>query len=172
MDRTEKEALVASMHKVFEDAAMVVVTHYSGMTVAQLTDLRFQMRDAGASFKVTKNRLTRLALEGTKYEGISDLFKGPTAIAFSADPVAPAKVVSNFAKGNDKLRILGGALGEKRLDGAGVKALAELPSLDQSRARIIGLLNAPAGRLVGVLAAPAAQVARVIGAHSRQDAAA
>ena len=172
MDRSQKEALVASMHSVFEDAAMVVVTHYSGLTVADMTNLRFRMLEAGASFKVTKNRLTRLALAGTKFEGIADLFTGPTAIAYSADPVAPAKVVTDFAKGNDKLMIVGGALGEKQLDEAGVRALASLPSLDESRAKLVGLLQTPASRLVGVLGAPGGQVARVINAYSQKDAAA
>ena len=172
MDRSQKEALVASMHSVFEDAAIVVVTHYSGLTVAQMTNLRFRMLEAGASFKVTKNRLTRLALAGTKFEGIADLFTGPTAIAYSADPVAPAKVVTDFAKGNEKLVIVGGALGEKQLDEAGVKALASLPSLDESRAKLVGLLQTPASRLVGVLGAPGGQIARVINAYSQKDAAA
>ena len=172
MDRSQKEALVASMHSVFEDAAIVVVTHYSGLTVAQMTNLRFRMLEAGASFKVTKNRLTRLALAGTKFEGIADLFTGPTAIAYSADPVAPARVVTDFAKGNEKLVIVGGALGEKQLDEAGVKALASLPSLDESRAKLVGLLQTPASRLVGVLGAPGGQIARVINAYSQKDAAA
>lgn len=172
MDRSQKEALVASMHSVFEDAAMVVVTHYSGLTVSELTTLRFRMFEAGASFKVTKNRLTRLALKGTKFEGISDLFVGPTAIAYSSDAVAAAKVVSDFAKGNDKLKILGGALGEKKFDEAGVRALANLPSLEESRAKLVGLLQTPAQRLVGVLVAPGGQIARVINAYSQKDAAA
>lgn len=172
MDRSQKEALVASMHEVFEEAGTIVVTHYSGLTVAQMTDLRFRMQEAGASFKVTKNRLTRLALEGTKFENISDMFAGPTAIAYSSDLVAPAKVVADFAKGNDKLVILGGALGEERLDETGVKALASLPSLDESRAKLVGLLQTPASQLVGVLVAPGGQVARVINAYSQQDAAA
>lgn len=150
----------------------MVVTHYSGMTVAEITKLREQMREAGASFKVTKNRLTRLALAGTKYEGLSDLFTGPTAIAFSVDPVAAAKVTSNFAKDNEKLIILGGAIGTAVYDAAGVKALAALPSLDESRARIIGLLTAPAARIASLLQAPGGQIARVLGAYAQKGEAA
>ncbi|MBE0529252.1 MAG: 50S ribosomal protein L10 [Rhodospirillales bacterium] len=172
MDRSQKEALVASMHQTFEETEAMVVTHYSGMTVAEITKLREQMREAGASFKVTKNRLTRLALAGTKYEGLSDLFTGPTAIAFSVDPVAAAKVTSNFAKDNEKLIILGGAIGTAVYDAAGVKALAALPSLDESRARIIGLLTAPAARIASLLQAPGGQIARVLGAYAQKGEAA
>jgi large subunit ribosomal protein L10 len=160
------------MHQTFEETEAMVVTHYSGMTVAEITKLREQMREAGASFKVTKNRLTRLALAGTKYEGLSDLFTGPTAIAFSADPVAAAKVTSNFAKDNEKLIILGGAIGTAVYDAAGVKALANLPSLDESRARIIGLLTAPATRIACLLQAPGGQIARVLGAYAQKGEAA
>ncbi len=166
MDRTEKEDLVASLQKTFEDSSIVVVTHYSGLTVSEMSDLRMQMRDAGASFKVTKNRLTRRALEGTKYEPLEPMFKGPTAIAFSADPVAAAKAAVNFAKDNEKLILLGGALGEESLDLAAIKTLASLPSLETLRAKIVGMINTPATRIVGVLKAPAGQVARVISAHS------
>lgn len=160
------------MHQTFEETEAMVVTHYSGMTVAEITKLREQMRQAGASFKVTKNRLTRLALAGTRYEGLSDLFTGPTAIAFSADPVAAAKVTSNFAKDNEKLIILGGAVGKTVFDAAGVKALANLPSLDESRARIIGLLTAPAARIASLLQAPGSQIARVLGAYAQKGEAA
>jgi large subunit ribosomal protein L10 len=166
VDRTEKEDLVASLQKTFEDSSIVVVTHYSGLTVSEMSDLRMQMRDAGASFKVTKNRLTRRALEGTKYEPLEPMFKGPTAIAFSADPVAAAKAAVNFAKDNEKLILLGGALGEESLDLAAIKTLASLPSLETLRAKIVGMINTPATRIVGVLKAPAGQVARVISAHS------
>ncbi|MBT4219977.1 MAG: 50S ribosomal protein L10, partial [Rhodospirillaceae bacterium] len=124
MDRGQKEELVASMHQTFEDAAMVVVTHYSGLTVSELGELRSKMYEAGAKFKVTKNRLTRRAIDGTKFSPLSDMFSGPTAIAYSDDPVAAAKVAVNFAKKNEKLVVLGGALGEELLDVAGVKALA------------------------------------------------
>jgi len=168
VDRTQKEDLVASLRATFEDTNMVVVTHYSGLTVTELGDLRGQMREAGASFKVTKNRLTRLALEGTKFEGLSDLFTGPTAIAYSEDSVAAAKVAVKFAKGNEKLVVIGGGLGSEVLDIDTVMALATLPSLDELRGKIVGLLNAPATRIAGVLQAPAGQVARVIGAYGSQ----
>jgi len=166
VQRTEKEQLVASMRGTFEETGVVVVTHYSGLTVDEITDLRSKMRAVGAGLKVTKNRLTRLALEGTKFDGISDLFKGPTAIAYADDPVAAAKVATDFAKSNDKLIVLGGALPERPLDAAAVKALAAMPSLDQSRAKLVGLLQAPAGKIASVLQAPAGQLARVFGAYS------
>lgn len=165
MDRTQKEALVDSLHQVFDEATIVVVSHFSGLTVAEMGDLRDRMREVNARFKVTKNRLTRRALEGTKFKGLEDLFKGPTGIAYSADPVAAAKATVEFAKKNDKLVIIGGALGEERLDVDGIKALASLPSLDESRAKLVGLLNAPATKIARVLQAPAVQVARVIGAY-------
>lgn len=172
MDRTEKEQLVASLKDVFNETTIVVVTQYSGLTVAQMTDLRDRMRKAGAKFKVTKNRLTRLALEGTQFQGISDLFKGPTAMAYSADPVAAAKVAVEFSKQNEKLVLVGGALGEKALDADGVKALATLPSLDQLRAKLVGMISTPATRIAGVLQAPAGQIARVISAHASKGEAA
>ena len=169
MDRTEKEDLVASLQKTFEDSSIIVVTHYSGLTVSEMSDLRMQMRDAGANFKVTKNRLTRRALEGTKYKPLESMFKGPTAIAFSEDPVAAAKAAVNFSKDNDKLILIGGALGEEQLDLAAIKTLASLPSLEVLRAKIVGIINTPATRIVGVLQAPAGQVARVISAHSTKN---
>jgi len=156
------------MHQTFEDAAMVVVTHYSGLTVSELGELRSKMYEAGAKFKVTKNRLTRRAIDGTKFSPLSDMFSGPTAIAYSDDPVAAAKVAVNFAKKNEKLVVLGGALGEELLDVAGVKALASLPGLDELRAKIVGMLSTPATRIAGVLQAPAGQVARVIGAKAAE----
>ncbi len=169
MDRVSKEEIVSDLHSVFDSSSAVVVTHYSGMTVADLGNLRDQMREAGASFKVTKNRLTRLALQGTKFEGLTDLFVGPTAVAVSDDPVAAAKVVVNYAKKNDKLIVIGGAMGELRLDVDGVKALATLPSLDELRGKLVGLLNAPATKIAGVLQAPAGQVARVLSARGQQS---
>ncbi len=172
MDRSEKEALVASMRTVFEETTLVVVTHQTGLTVSQMTDLRRRMRDAGASYKVTKNRLARLALEGTKFSGISDLFKGPTAIAYSADPVAAAKVAVTFAKDNEKLLIVGGAMGEQLLDQDGIKALASLPSLDELRAKLVGLIGTPATRVAQVLQAPAGQLARVVNAYAQKGEAA
>ena len=172
MDRSQKEALVASMQQTFEEVETVVVTHYLGLTVAEVSDLRDRMREAGASFKVTKNRLTRLALKGTKFEDLSELFTGPTAIAYANDPVAPAKVATNFAKGNEKLVILGGAIGENRLDAKGVGNLASLPSLDESRAKLVGLLTTPASRLAAVLQAPGGQLARVFAARAEKGEAA
>jgi len=168
VDRTQKEDLVASLRTLFDETNMVVVTQYLGLTVAEMGDLRGQMREAGASFKVTKNRLTRLALEGTKYEGLSSLFTGPTAIAYSEDPVAAAKVAVKFSKSNEKLVVIGGGLGSEVLDVANVNQLATLPSLDELRAKIVGMINTPATRIAGVLQAPAAQIARVIGAHAAQ----
>lgn len=172
MDQAQKREAVAALKDVFSGASSVVVAHYSGLNVAQITDLRRRMRNAGASFKVTKNRLTKLALDGTPYNQIADLFTGPTAIAYSDDPVAPAKVAVEFAKGNENLIVLGGAMGETRLDIGGVKALAELPSLDELRGQLIGLLNAPATKIARVLQAPAGQLARVLAAQGAKDEAA
>ncbi|MGE5768546.1 MAG: 50S ribosomal protein L10 [Bacteroidota bacterium] len=168
MDRSQKEELVASLHRTFADTNLVIVTQQSGMTVAEVSDLRRKMRDAGASYKVTKNRLTRLALEGTKYEALKDMFTGPTAVAVSVDPVAAAKVCVAFAKTNEKLIIVGGAMGETQLDASGIQALATLPSLDQLRGKLIGLLQAPATKVAGVVQAPAAQLARIFSAYSSQ----
>lgn len=172
MDRSQKEELVASLHRTFADTNLVIVTQQSGMTVAEVSDLRRKMRDAGASYKVTKNRLTRLALEGTKYEALKDMFTGPTAVAVSVDPVAAAKVCVAFAKTNEKLIIVGGAMGETQLDAGGIQALASLPSLDQLRGTLIGLLQAPATKVAGVVQAPAAQLARIFSAYSSQGEAA
>ncbi len=172
MDRAKKEQLVAELHQAFVDAALVVVTHQSGLTVAETTDLRGQMRAAGASFRVTKNRLAKLALAGTAYEGTADLFRGPTAVAFSGDPVTAAKVAAKFAKGSDKLTIVGGAMGDILLDVAAVQQLAQLPSLDELRASLLGLLNAPATKIAGVLQAPAGQLARVTRAYADKSEAA
>ena len=168
MDRSQKEALVTSLQSQLSDIACVVVTKQTGMTVAEVTDLRRRMRAAGASFKVTKNRLARIALTGTKFEGLSPMFTGPTAIAYSRDPVAAAKVAVEFANKNEKLTIIGGGLGEQKLDAAGVKALATMPSLDQLRAKILGMLQTPATRIASVLQAPGGQVARVLGAYARK----
>ena len=169
MDRTEKEEVVASLHKTFEDSSIVVVTHYSGLTVAEMGDLRNQMREAGASFKVSKNRLTRRALEGTKYQSLEEMFTGPTAIAYSEDPVAAAKAAVNFSKTNNKLIVLGGALGDEQLDVNAVKSLASLPSLEELRAKIVGMISTPATRIAVVLQAPAGQVARVLGARGASE---
>ena len=171
MERAEKQDLVASMHEVFSAAASVVVVHYDGLSVAEITALRADMREVGATLKVSKNRLTRLALKGTDYEGIADLFTGPTAIGFADDPVAAPKAIAKFAKGNEKVRILGGGMGDKVLDQTGVKALADLPSLDELRGKLVGLLQAPAQKVVGVTQAPAGQLARVFSAYGDKDAA-
>ena len=171
MDRTKKAEVVVDLQGLFGDAGSVVVAHYSGMTVAQMGELRSRMRAQGASFKVAKNRLVIRALQGTAAEGIAHLFKGPTGIAISRDPIAASKVAVAYAKENDKLVILGGVVGKTALDPNGVKALAELPSLDELRGKIAGLLKAPATKLAGLLAAPAGQLARVIGAYSKKDAA-
>ena len=168
MNRTQKEDLVAELNETFGETTMVVVTHYSGLTVSEMSDLRVRMRESGASFKVTKNRLTRLALKDTKFENLEDLFKGPTAIAYSNDPVAAAKVSVEFSKQNDKLVVLGGCSGSEVLDAEGIKALAALPSLDQLRGKIVGLLQAPASKVVQVMQAPGAQFARVISAYSKE----
>ncbi len=172
MDRAQKERLVAELNQILQDMTLVVVTQQSGLTVAEATDLRRRIRAAGASFKVSKNRLARLALEGTKFQALQSLLTGPTAMAYSADPVAAAKVCVEFAKKNDKLTIIGGALGEQALDVDGVKALAMLPSLDELRGKIVGLLQAPAVKLAGVTQAPAGQLARVFSAYGSQDGAA
>ena len=171
MDKTEKAVVVEDLNKVFADSGSVVVAHYTGMTVAEMGDLRTRMRSAGASFRVAKNRLAMRALEGTQAAGISDLFKGPTGIAYSKDPVAAPKVVVAYAKENDKLKILGGVAVGAVLNVEGVKALAELPSLDQLRGKILGLLQAPATRIAGVLQAPAGGLARVISAYANKEAA-
>ncbi len=166
MDRTEKQNLVASLKGMFEGANLVVVTRQSGLTVAESSKLRRQMREAGAGFKVTKNRLARLALEGTKFAELAPMFTGPVAVATSSDPVAAAKVAVNFAKENEKLVLVGGALDGKMLDVDAVKSLASLPSLDELRARLVGMLQTPATRVARVLGAPASQVARVIQAYA------
>ena len=164
--------MVAELNELFSNASAVVVTHYSGLNVADLSELRGRMREAGATFQVTKNRLTKLALDGTPYDPIADLFSGPTALAYSDDPVAPAKVAVEFAKSHDNLVVLGGAMGATLLDVDGVKALAALPSLDELRGKIVGLINAPATKIAGVLQAPAAQLARVMAAQGAKDEAA
>ena len=171
MDKAQKAEVVEDLSGVFSKAGSVVVAHYSGMTVAEMGELRARMRAQGCSFRVAKNRLAMRALKGTAVEGIAHLFKGPTGIAYSSDPVAASKVAVAYAKDNGKLVILGGAVGATALDANGVKALAELPSLDALRAKLVGLLVAPATKIAGVVAAPAAQLARVIGAYSKKEAA-
>jgi large subunit ribosomal protein L10 len=160
------------LHNVFKDTGVIVVAHYAGLTVAQMTELRRRVKEAGGSVKVAKNRLAKLALRDTDAEGIADLFKGPTCIAYSPDPVAAAKATVTYAKENDKLVILGGAMGKTVLDAAGVKALADLPSLDELRAKLIGLVQAPATKVARVLTEPGAQIARVLQAKATKGEAA
>jgi len=167
VQRTEKEKLVASLNRAFAEATAVVITRQRGLSVSEISDLRRKVRAAGGRFKVTKNRLARRALPGTKYEGLAELLKGPTAIAFSSDAVAVAKVAVDFSKTNEKLVVAGGALGTRVLDSEGVKALAALPSLEGLRGRIVGLLVAPPSRIVGVLQAPAGKLARVLSAFAK-----
>jgi large subunit ribosomal protein L10 len=171
MDKAGKAVALEALKGVFANAGVVVVTHYSGLTVSELTDLRVKLKGQGASLKVIKNRLAKIALEGKGGDDAANLFTGPVAIAFSADPVAATKVVAEYAKGNEKLVLIGGIMGDVVLDQNGVKALATLPSLDQLRGTLIGLIQAPATKIAGVLAAPAGQVARVIGAYANKDAA-
>lgn len=172
MDRAAKRELVASMHDVFKDTGVIVVAHYAGMTVAQMTELRRRVKEAGGTVKVAKNRLAKLALRETEAEGIADLFQGPTCIAYSADPIAAAKAAVTYSRENDKLVILGGAMGATVLDPAGVKALADLPSLDELRAKLIGLIQAPATKIARVLNEPGAQLARVLQAKATKEEAA
>ena len=171
MDKAEKKELVSALNGIFGSAGVVVVAHYSGLTVAQMQDLRKQMAAAGASVKVAKNRLAKIALEGTEVASLGSLLKGPTLLAFSSDPVAAAKVAVNFSKSNDKLVILGGAMGPTSLNANGVKALATMPSLDELRAKIVGLVQAPATKVAQLVNAPASKLARVFGAYAKSDAA-
>ena len=168
MDRAAKEELVSHYNGIFENAGVIVVTHYSGLSVPDLDELRHQMADVGGTVKVTKNRIVKLALAGTPNESVGEFFSGPTAIAFSDDPVAAPKVAANFAKAHDNLKILGGIMDGNVLDADGVKNLASLPSLDELRGQLVGLINSPATKLAGVLQAPAGQLARVIGAKAAE----
>ena len=171
MDRSQKADLVAELKQVFTDTTVVVVTRNHGLSVAQSSDLRMKMRDAGAQYKVAKNRLALIALEDTQYKPIGELLKGPTALATSADPVAAAKVAVDFAKTHDKFEIVGGAMGDTVLDVNGIKALAALPSLDELRARIVGLIQAPATKIARTVSEPGAQLARVFAAYGAKEAA-
>lgn len=171
MDRAGKEELVSTLNTVFKNAGVVVVAHYSGLTVAQMQQLRKEMKQAGATVRVAKNRLVKIALDGTDVASIAGLMKGPTILAYSADPVAAPKVATDFAKANDKFVVLGGAMGKTALDANGVKALATMPSLDELRAKLIGLVQAPATKVVQVIQAPAGQLARVFGAYAAKEAA-
>jgi len=169
MDRAQKSEQVAALKQVFNESAAVVITRNLGLTVAQSTDLRNRMRDAGARYKVAKNTLALIAVEGTPYAPISDMLTGPTALATSTDPVSAAKVAVDFAKTNDRFEIVGGAMGDTLLDVNGVKALAELPSLDELRSKIIGLVQAPGTKIAQLMNAPAAKLARVFGAYAAKE---
>ena len=171
MDRAQKAEQVSGLAKTLSETSVVVVARNHGLTVAQVTDLRIKMRAAGATFKVTKNRLARIALEGTPYQPLGDMLTGPVGFATSTDPVAAAKVAVDFAKTNDKFEIVGGAMGATMLDINGVKALATLPSLDELRAQIVGLIQAPATKLAQLVNAPAGKLARVVGAYAAKEAA-
>lgn len=171
MERAEKREVVTALHDVFAKTGVVVVAHYAGLTVAQMTRLRSDMRSAGGQVKVAKNRLVKLALEGTDAKGIADLLKGPTCLAYSADPIAAPKAAVKFAKANEKFVILGGAMGTTVLDAKGVNSLADLPSLDELRGKLIGLLQAPASKIARTLNEPGAQLARVFGAYGNKEAA-
>ena len=171
MDRNEKAEVVSALHASLKEQGVVVVTRNLGLSVSQSTDLRQKLRDSGATYKVTKNRLAKIAIQDTDYAGIGDLLNGPVGLATSADPVAAAKVAVDFAKTNDKLEIVGGSMGAQLLDANGIKALASLPSLDELRAKLVGLIQAPAQKLASVTQAPAAQLARVFNAYATKDAA-
>jgi large subunit ribosomal protein L10 len=172
VDRAAKRELVTSMHDVFKDTGVIVVAHYAGMTVAQMTELRRRVKEAGGTVKVAKNRLAKLALQDTDAAGIADLFQGPTCVAYSADPVAAAKVAVTYSRENEKLVILGGAMGQTVLDSAGVKALADLPSLDELRAKLVGLIQAPMTKIARVVKEPGGQLARIVQAKAAKDEAA
>lgn len=172
MDKAQKRELVTALNEAFSNTGVVVVAHYSGLSVSEMTEFRQKAREAGAQVKVAKNRLAKLALEGTDVSGIAELFTGPTCITYSDDPVAAPKAAVNFAKDNEKLVILGGAMGATMLDLNGVKSLASLPSLDELRGKLVGLLQAPAGKIAQVVNAPAGKLARVLAAKAAQEEAA
>ena len=168
MERAAKEALVTTLHEVFNNAGVVVVTHYSGLSVAQMTEYRNRMREAGGSVKVAKNRLAKIALKDANIGDITDLLQGPTCLAYSEDPIAAAKVAVDYAKTNDKLVVLGGAMGDTLLDADGVKALASLPSLDELRGKLVGLIQAPATKIAQIAKVPGGQLARVLAAKAQE----
>lgn len=169
MNRTEKADVVDSLRRTFEQSEVVVITHQTGLTVAEVEGLRAKVREAGAGYKVTKNRLARLALTGTPYENLSDQFTGPTSITTSSDPVAAAKAIVEFANSNDKVTIVGGGLGEKQLNVDEIKALAKIPPLEELRAKLVGMLQTPASRMVGVMTGSAGNLARVLYARGEQS---
>jgi len=169
VDRAQKRELVTKLNEQWKSSGVLVVAHYKGMTVAQMTDFRKRVKEAGGVVKVTKNRLAKLALQGTDVESVADLLKGQTCVAYSADPISAAKVSVKYAKENDKLVILGGAMGKARLDGAGVQALADLPSLDELRGRLVGLLQAPASKIARIVKEPGGMLARVLAAKGSSE---
>ena len=171
MDRSQKTESVAALNAVFNEVGVVVVTRNLGLSVAQSTTLRAKMGEVGATYKVAKNRLAKIALKDTPYEGLEEYLSGPTALAWSTDPVAAAKAAVEFAKTNEKLEIVGGSMGGTLLDEAGIKALASMPSLDELRGTIVGLVNAPATKVAQLVNAPAAKLARVFGAYGAKEAA-
>jgi large subunit ribosomal protein L10 len=168
VDRSEKEQLVSSLRQSLAESKLVIVAQQTGLTVAQASDLRRQMREAGAQYKVAKNTLTRLAVAGTENETIMALLSGPTALAYSKDPVAAAKVTIKFANTNDKFKVMGGSLNGKALNAKDIETLSKLPSLDELRAKIVGIISTPATRIAGVLQAPAGQLARVFSAYGKK----
>ena len=170
MDRTEKREFVSVLGQVFAETSMVVVTQNNGMTVSEVSELRRRMRASGSTYKVAKNRLAVLALDGTRFNGIAPLLKGPTALAWSNDPVAVAKAAVDYAKTNEKFVVIGGALGTQMLNADGIKALADLPSLDVLRARLLGMIQTPGTRIASILQAPAGQLARVFGDYANKEA--
>jgi len=170
MDRAEKRELVSTLNEAWKDIGVIVVAHYAGMTVAQMTEFRKRVKEAGGSVKVAKNRLAKLALKDTDSVSISDLLKGQTCLAYSDDPIAAARISVKYSKENDKLVILGGAMGKTVLDAKAVKALADLPSLDELRAKLLGLLQAPATKIARIMKEPGAKLARVVQAKSAQEA--
>ena len=171
MDRSQKAESVAQLNAVFNEVGVVVVTRNLGLSVGQSTALRAKMRDVGATYKVAKNRLAKIALKDTQYQAIEEYLTGPTALAWSTDPVAAAKAAVDFAKTNDRLEIVGGAMGSTQLNAEGIKALAAMPSLDELRGKIVGLVNAPATKVAQLVNAPAAKLARVFGAYGAKEAA-
>ncbi len=172
MERADKQKFVSDFNEVLSNTGVAVVAHYAGLSVSQMTQLRAAAREAGGTVKVAKNRLVKLALQGTELEHISDLFTGPTVIVYSDDPVAAPKAAANFAKDNEAFKILGGALGSTNLDAAGVNSLATMPSLDELRGKLVGMIQTPASRIAQVTSAPAGQLARVFNAYAEKGEAA
>ncbi|WP_018995958.1 50S ribosomal protein L10 [Hirschia maritima] len=171
MDRAGKVKALEMLKGIFSESGAIIVTHYSGLTVAEMSDLRTKLGAEGASLKVIKNRLAKIALDGQGGEEAAGMFTGPVAIAYAPDPVSAAKVCAEYAKGNEKLVLVGGIMEGDALDKAKVEALAKMPSLDQLRGKIIGVIQAPATKVAGVLQAPAGQLARVVSAYGSKDAA-